>query len=76
MKIITDSPLAKAVEEEIRKRQQNERMTFMYEDGNGKPVVCRSALTEADILNAEPISDPKRREWLEKVRKKYGIEIE
>ncbi len=76
MKIITDSPIAKAVEAEIRNRRQNERMSFMYEDGNGKMVVCRSALTEADILNAEPITDPKMLERLEKVRKKYGIEIE
>ena len=76
MKILSDSLFARMVQEEIDNRKKKERMTFMHTDGNGRTVISRSALSEEDILNAEPITDPERLEWLKKVRKKYGIEIE
>ena len=74
MKILSDSLFARMVQEEIDNRKKKERMTFLYTDEDGKTVISRSALSEEDILNAEPITDPEKLEWLEKVRKKYGID--
>ncbi|MBQ6427096.1 MAG: hypothetical protein IJK14_08770 [Clostridia bacterium] len=76
MKILSDSLFARMVQEEIDNRKKKERMTFLHQDEDGKMVISRSALTEEDILNAEPITDPEKLERLNKIRKKYGIEIE
>ena len=58
MKILSDSLFARKVQEEIDNRKKKERMTFLYTDEDGKTVISRSALSEEDILNAEPITDP------------------
>ena len=74
MRILSDSLFAVKVKEELERRRRKERMAFQYTDKDGNTVTCWSHLTEDDILNAEPITDPERLKWIREVRKKYGIE--
>ena len=74
MKILSDSLFSRKVKEEIEKRRRREQMVFMYEDKDGNTVTCRSHLTEEDILNAKPVTEPKILKILSDARKKCGIE--